>query len=119
MKSFLSKTALFLLFTYGCRFSGNKDKFIYYKVENLDGVRIDDNTLPCGDTLPLRLTPNDFSLFNKQLINVLSLNKGDYLIFNELVLNTYGANGVYYLNGFDTVYILKPMDSVRITIKLL
>jgi FKBP-type peptidyl-prolyl cis-trans isomerase 2 len=93
--------------------------YIVFTLKNEKGERIDDNFLPSGDTLPLRLIVGKNYLIPEIDKQIIGKKRGDKLKLTIPFEEAYGNSGVYYLDNYDTVYIIKPTEDIEAHLKIL
>jgi FKBP-type peptidyl-prolyl cis-trans isomerase (trigger factor) len=93
--------------------------FIAFSIKNENGERIDDNYLPNGEVLPLRVVVGNNYLLSMIEKTLIGKRKGDTINVTIKSKDAYDYQGVFYINNNDTTFIVKPNKALSVKLIVL
>lgn len=91
-----------------------------FRLENSKRERIDENIIPNGLLLPLRLKIGEDHFFAEVDTALIGMRIGEEKTIVINPENNYGNIGVFYRNStYDTVYLIKPHELLYLKVKII
>lgn len=114
---------VFALFILSCAQQQGAQKgdeiLLFYTIKKQQGERIDNNVMPSGDTLPLRIVVGENYLLPGIEEQIVGMKKGEQKEFVLPPEKAYASKGIFYRDKNDSIYVVKPDEWLFVSLRVL